>query len=156
MAGSVRTNGAVRMILFIRRQHTGPVPRLINVSGLPRTAKLIALALLTAWAGVAQAVVLDPPTLRCASVNVAGDVTLTWTAPADPGGDFNSYEIYHSNSLAGPYTLIFTIGTGMGQSSSPTTIFARVLVLLYSRLIFARACAANACEFSLSRAGSPV
>src|SRR5436190_306234 len=49
-----------------------------------------------------------------------------------------------------------TIGTGNGQSCSPTIRLARVFVLLTLTLIFARAWAANAFEFSLSRAGSPV
>lgn len=50
--------------------------------------------------------VLDPPTLRCASVNVAGDVTLTWTVPADPGGEFLEYQVFWSNALAGPYAAL--------------------------------------------------
>lgn len=91
------------------RQHTGPNNRLKNVVRY-RTdlAKGFLLAVFALCFGQVGAVVLDPPTLRCATVNVAGDVTLTWTAPVDPGGDFGAYEIYHSNSAAGPFSLLFS------------------------------------------------
>ena len=62
------------------------------------------LAGATAWATV-----LDPPTLRCASVNAGNDVTLTWTPPADPGGDFDYYEIFHGTDPGGPFTSIGTV-----------------------------------------------
>ena len=64
----------------------------------------------------AQAVVLDPPSLRCASVDVAGDVTLTWVPPADPNGDFASYEVWHSALPGGPFAQLTTIGV-YGQTS---------------------------------------
>jgi gliding motility-associated-like protein len=54
---------------------------------------------------------LDPPALRCASVEVNGDVTLTWTPPADPGNEFGSYGIYTANAAAGPFNLLASIGT---------------------------------------------
>ncbi|MCB9170756.1 MAG: gliding motility-associated C-terminal domain-containing protein [Flavobacteriales bacterium] len=60
--------------------------------------------------------VLDPPALRCASVNVAGDVTLNWTVPADPNGDFDHYEIYQAPSLGGPFGPAFTVNV-YGQTS---------------------------------------
>ena len=44
-----------------------------------------------------------PPVLRCASVNVSGDVTLTWTPPADPNGLFQEYRIHRANSPLGPF-----------------------------------------------------
>ena len=53
---------------------------------------------------------LDPPVLRCASVDVNGDVTLDWTPPADPGGEFGSYRIFAANAAAGPFNLLSTIG----------------------------------------------
>lgn len=52
---------------------------------------------------------LDPPSMHCASVNVAGDVTVTWTPPADPGGDFVSYEIWHATDITGPFNLLSTV-----------------------------------------------
>lgn len=54
---------------------------------------------------------LDAPQLRCASVDVAGDVTLTWTVPPDPGGEFAAYEVHQSTSAAGPFNLLTTINT---------------------------------------------
>lgn len=91
------------------RQHTGPNSRLINVhSSVPRVLRSALLALLLVVAGSSWAIQLDPPVLRCASVNVAGDVTLIWTAPPDPGGDFAAYDIYHSNSPTGPFVLLAT------------------------------------------------
>jgi len=52
----------------------------------------------------AQAV--PAPALQCASVNVAGDVTLTWQQPADPGSEFVQYEIFYSTDAAGPFVQI--------------------------------------------------
>ncbi len=57
----------------------------------------------------AYAVILDPPSLRCATVNIAGDVTLTWVVPADPGGDFQEYRIYGSGAEDGPYLQVGTV-----------------------------------------------
>lgn len=48
---------------------------------------------------------IEPPQLRCLSVNVGGDVTLTWLQPADIV-DFERYEIYSTDDLATPFTLI--------------------------------------------------
>lgn len=57
-----------------------------------------------------QAAVVDPPSLRCASVtNTAGDVMLTWVPPLDPTNEFLRYEVYHSSVQAGPYSLITQI-----------------------------------------------
>ncbi|HQW86895.1 MAG TPA: fibronectin type III domain-containing protein, partial [Flavobacteriales bacterium] len=67
------------------------------------------IRLLLLWAGLvapAVAQVLDPPSLRCASVNVSGDVTLNWVVPPDPNGVFQQYEVYHSAALGGPYALV--------------------------------------------------
>lgn len=49
------------------------------------------------------------PQLRCLSVGASGDVTLTWIPPADPGAQFFSYEICHSISQLGAYTIIGTV-----------------------------------------------
>lgn len=51
------------------------------------------------------------PQLRCLSVGAGGNVVLTWIPPADPGGQFFSYEIYHSVVQNGPYTNIGSVGT---------------------------------------------
>ncbi len=51
------------------------------------------------------------PNVKCISVNpLNGDVTLTWTTPAGPGG-FIEYQIFTSPNLAGPYTLVGTVTT---------------------------------------------
>ncbi|HRH69309.1 MAG TPA: gliding motility-associated C-terminal domain-containing protein [Flavobacteriales bacterium] len=52
---------------------------------------------------------MDPPILRCASVDVNGDVTLTWTVPPDPGGEFGNYRIYSSTDINGPFAPITSI-----------------------------------------------
>lgn len=53
---------------------------------------------------------LAAPDLRCLEVLLNGSVKLTWLAPADPNGLFFSYQIFSSNSAAGPFTQITTIG----------------------------------------------
>jgi hypothetical protein len=55
----------------------------------------------------ARADILDPPSLRCASVDVAGNVTLTWVVPPDPNNIFSEYRIYCSfTTEAGPYIVV--------------------------------------------------
>jgi len=49
------------------------------------------------------------PELRCLEVLSNGDVTITWLASNDPNGDFVAYEIFSSNNVNGPYSLIATI-----------------------------------------------
>lgn len=49
------------------------------------------------------------PELRCLEVINNGDVTITWLASNDPNGDFVAYEIFSSNNVNGPYSLIVTI-----------------------------------------------
>jgi gliding motility-associated-like protein len=46
---------------------------------------------------------VNAPSFRCVSTATNGDITLTWIVPPDPGGKFFSYEIYKSNTLAGPF-----------------------------------------------------
>lgn len=53
--------------------------------------------------------VLEAPEVRCVSVDVNGDVTLTWIPTTDNFNSFNSYLIYSSNSSSGPFTLIDTV-----------------------------------------------
>lgn len=54
---------------------------------------------------------LGPPSLRCAAVNVAGNVTLTWVIPPDPGGQFTSYEIYTAPTAGGPFSTVGIVNT---------------------------------------------
>jgi gliding motility-associated-like protein len=65
---------------------------------------LLCLFALPVWSTV-----LPPPSLRCATVNVVGDVTLSWLAPPDPGNDFQQYRVYASAAQAGPYMLVGTV-----------------------------------------------
>ena len=71
----------------------------------PVRFSLFALALFSGLRS--QAVILDPPALHCASVNLVGDVTLTWTAPPDPNGDFQEYQLYYDGGLG--FALLTTI-----------------------------------------------
>ena len=56
-----------------------------------------------------------PPALRCASVNVSGDVTLTWTPPTDPDGLFQEYRIYRADSPVGPFVQLPTTVAVFGR-----------------------------------------
>lgn len=58
----------------------------------------------------ASASVLDAPELRCATVLPNGDVELSWLQPPDPTNVFASYEIWMSNSQAGPYANVGSVG----------------------------------------------
>jgi hypothetical protein len=60
--------------------------------------------------------VIDPPSLRCLEVLPNGDVKLSWIPPADTGNLFNSYHIFSSNSLNGPYTIVDSLFS-IAQSS---------------------------------------
>lgn len=48
------------------------------------------------------------PELRCADVELNGDVTLTWAPPSDPYNTFVKYEVYNGGTLIGT---IASIGT---------------------------------------------
>lgn len=69
--------------------------------GLPLLAFILSLT--------ARAEVLDPPSLRCASVGLNGDVTLTWVVPSDPNNVFSEYRVYFSDvSDSGPFSVVTT------------------------------------------------
>ncbi|MCB0792903.1 MAG: gliding motility-associated C-terminal domain-containing protein [Flavobacteriales bacterium] len=95
---------------------------------------VVALGLLAPLCFHAQ--VLDPPSLRCASVNVAGDVGLNWVVPPDPNGIFAAYEIYGSSLLAGPYGLVASVPVqgqtnflhlGAGADSGPRYYYMQTI-----------------------------
>ena len=50
-----------------------------------------------------------PANLICCQTLVSGDVQLTWGASAEFCGPFVEYQIYRSNSFAGPYVLLSSI-----------------------------------------------
>lgn len=77
---------------------------------LKRTSRyvfLLAAWMISMWS-YAQ---LGPPSLRCSSVNAAGNITLTWVIPPDPSGQFTSYEIWHSPLAAGPFSTVGIVNT---------------------------------------------
>jgi hypothetical protein len=55
---------------------------------------------------------LDPPVPHCATVDVSGDVTLSWTIPLDPNGICGQYQIWHANSPLGPFALVTNVPCG--------------------------------------------
>lgn len=75
---------------------------------------LLAVLLSAAFRGQAQ---LAPPDLRCISVlGTAGDVRLDYLPPADPGGQFDRYEVFQASAPAGPFTLVGTVPV-IGQTN---------------------------------------
>lgn len=51
---------------------------------------------------------VEAPLLHCTSVLANGDVTISWTPPADTASSFDRYEIWSATSAAGPYVRIGT------------------------------------------------
>lgn len=61
---------------------------------------------------VVQAIsIIESPKMHCANVLNNGDVELTWEIPEDTAGTFNSYHVYASPNLGGPYIVIDSIFT---------------------------------------------
>ena len=58
---------------------------------------------------------VNPPQLRCASVDVNGNTTINWIPPVDPLNEFVRYDVFVSNNKNGPYTS--TIVNGIGTIS---------------------------------------
>lgn len=72
---------------------------------------------------VKEAPKLDPPEIRCASVDTNGGVTLNWVppTPADTQGTFHSYQIYASaNGPAGPWVVVDSVMTAYDSPLSYT------------------------------------
>ena len=65
--------------------------------------KLLCTSFLLLATLCSRSAVLDPPSLRCASVDAAGNVDLTWLPPPDPNVDFQQYIVYSSVAFLGPY-----------------------------------------------------
>jgi Secretion system C-terminal sorting domain len=53
--------------------------------------------------------VLDAPHAISAAIQSNGTIGLNWSNPADPNATFNSYLIYGSSALSGPYTCLDTV-----------------------------------------------
>lgn len=70
------------------------------------------------------------PDIKCIAVQITGDVSLTWTTPADPGGTFLDYKIYSSLVPGGPYNLVTTVSaysqttyTHIGANANASRIY---------------------------------
>jgi len=70
--------------------------------------KYILFFILLLW-GTQSFAALNAPSLRCLDIKSNGDVELSWVIPADPTSVFDSYQIFHSATLAGPYTMVATV-----------------------------------------------
>lgn len=75
--------------------------------------------------------VVSSPQVRCVSVLANGNVTLTWSTPADPGNEFNAYMIYKSNFASGPFVAIDSIFTYGQQSYLNTSANAATTQVYY-------------------------
>lgn len=91
-----------------------PIP--IHMETRWRCVRALGLILLLLFPVLSQATVLDPPSLRCASVGAGGSAVLTWVVPPDPTAEFQRYDVYHSTSFAGPYALVAPVAV-YGQTS---------------------------------------
>jgi gliding motility-associated-like protein len=70
---------------------------------------------------------LLPPTLRCASVDTLGHVTLTWTPPTpkDTFNVFYNYQILRATNPAGPFVTIDSVLSYFSGSYTDVTINAQ-------------------------------
>lgn len=86
-----------------------------------RSALTYLIVLITSTGAFAQ---LDAPQMECAVVAANGEITLTWSAPDDPGGIFDSYEIFEvvnnvgisAGSVANYNTTNFTVPGSDGNA----------------------------------------
>ena len=67
----------------------------------------------------------DPPSTRCVSVQVNGNVDLSWVVPTDTGQGFANYKIYRATAQGGPYTLINTITNYSTATFTDNTVNAQ-------------------------------
>ncbi len=77
---------------------------------------------------------LPPPRISCTKVQTNGDVELTWLPLRDTMNTFDSYHVYYSTSMAGPFTHIDSIyninassylHVGAGANLGPRYYFMR-------------------------------
>ncbi len=73
--------------------------------------RALLIILILSFSTFCKSQVVGPPSLRCIACNAAGDLTLTWIAPADPTSKFFSYEIFKCNVFSGTYTPVATVNT---------------------------------------------
>jgi CHU_C Type IX secretion signal domain len=77
-----------------------------------------------------QAVVLSPQP-RCISVLTNGNVSITWSTPADPSLQFSSYKIYRAAAIGGPYTLITSVAVYLQTTFTDATVNANGASFFY-------------------------
>lgn len=100
--------------MTMRQQQQGGarLSRMFGLYAIGRACRAVWIAGGLMAAPAANAIILDPPAPHCASVNVAGDVTVSWAPPNDPGGDCAAIDLWHATALDGPYTLLSTLTCG--------------------------------------------
>lgn len=54
--------------------------------------------------------VLDPPIIRCVSIDQDNNVSLTWEVPVDSNNEFTEYQIYYRTDASGVFNQIQQIG----------------------------------------------
>lgn len=113
------TNSNVHTFTFTFRDDYCPAPSYTVV-----TATIVVEAI----------AIIESPNLHCANVLNNGDVALTWEIPLDTAGTFNSYHVYGSPNLNGPYLVIDSIFNynqntythlGAGCQQAPMYYFVR-------------------------------
>lgn len=75
---------------------------------------------------------IQAPQLRCISVTANGDIVLNWISPVDPNNTFTAYEIYHSPTINGTYSLV--TGTITPISTNAYTLNSGPLGYYYIRI----------------------
>ena len=70
---------------------------------LQYSLKYILTYILVLFCLLTKAQNITSPQIRCVDVLTNGNVQVTWQVPLDPNGQFVSYQIYSSPTLAGPY-----------------------------------------------------
>ena len=113
------TNSNVHTFTFTFRDDYCPAPSYTVV-----TATIVVEAI----------AIIESPNLHCTNVLNNGDVALTWEIPLDTAGTFNSYHVYGSPNLNGPYLVIDSIFNynqntythiGAGCQQAPMYYFVR-------------------------------
>lgn len=74
---------------------------------------------------------LPPTDVRCASVAQNGQVTITWSPPADPLGEFDHYQVYSAMSATGPFLPVGTLPTLASSSFTDPLADGRVGPVFY-------------------------
>lgn len=69
---------------------------------------------------------ITSPQVRCVLVLSNGNATVTWAIPSDPLNEFKSYEVFYSNTQAGPYTNMASISSYNTNSATCFTCNANV------------------------------